>query len=130
MNLALSPLESSSSWASLLRAYELWTLNEEEIHRQFTALLMRELPTGLEGDYRDPDMVFVTICDIAKEEIARLDVKVSQQPSGNRGRPQQMRRFWAQTLSAALDRNFTGMQSPARPNLRELLRAAKSRNEE
>lgn len=129
MVLALTRLEGASSWASLLRAYELWTLNEEEIHRQFTAKLMRELPAGLEGDYLDPDPLFVTICDIASPEIERLGMMIRQQPPRSQGRPRQMRQFWAETLQAALARDFTGVQSPVRANLRDLLQAAEDRDE-
>jgi hypothetical protein len=72
MVLPLTSVEQASSWGSLLRAYELWTLNEEDIHRQFCAQLMRELPDGLEGDYRRPDPLFATVCGLADREVDRL----------------------------------------------------------
>ena len=31
-----------------------------------------------------------------------------------------MRSFWADTLKAALDQKFTGLEAPVAPNLREL----------
>ncbi len=49
MTLPLTPLGTASSWGSLLRAYELWALDDDDIHRQFCAQLMRELPAGLSG---------------------------------------------------------------------------------
>jgi hypothetical protein len=127
MILQLTPLEGTSSWASLLRAYELWTLNEEDIHRQFCAQLMRELPDGLEGSYRNPDPLFTTVCGLAEKEIQQLDELIEQLPVSSRGRAQQMRQFWADTLPAALEREFAGLESPARANLRLLQAAAQQR---
>ena len=46
MTLPLTPLGQASSWGSLLRAYELWALDDDDIHRRFCGQLMRELPDG------------------------------------------------------------------------------------
>jgi hypothetical protein len=127
MVLQLTPLEKASSWASLLRAYELWTLNEEDIHRQFCAQLMRELPDGLDGSYLSPDPLFSTVSGLAEQEITQLDDLIAQLPASSQGRAQQMRQFWADTLPAALDREFAGLESPTRANLRLLQAAAHQR---
>lgn len=128
MVLALTPLERASSWGSLLRAYEQWNLQEGDTHHMFAMQLMRQLPDGLEGSYRDPHELFVTVCDIGDKEIARLDGMIAELPAGGRGRAEQMRQFWAETLPASLDRDFTGLESPARANLRLLLKAAEQRD--
>ena len=49
MTLPLTALGKASSWGSLLRAYELWALDDDDIHRKFCAQLMREIPAGLGG---------------------------------------------------------------------------------
>ena len=46
MTLPLTPLGQASSWGSLLRAYELWALDDDDLHRRFCGQLMRELPGG------------------------------------------------------------------------------------
>jgi Tubulin like len=120
MILQLTPLEQASSWGSLLRAYELWTFDDLDLHREFCSELMRELPTGLDGRYAHPDSLYLTVRDLAEREISRLDAMMKDLPAGNRGRAAQLRGFWAETLPAALDREFTGMESPPRPNLRQL----------
>ncbi len=124
MNLPLMPLERASSWGSLLRAYELWTLNGEDTHRRFSAQLMRELPRGLDGRYAKPDSLYETVCALADTEVTRLDAMLRQSPAGSQGRTSQMRQFWAETVPAALNREFTGVESPIRANLRQLHRAA------
>ena len=48
MTLPLTPLGQASSWGNLLRSYELWALDDSDIHRQFCGQLMRELPSGLQ----------------------------------------------------------------------------------
>jgi hypothetical protein len=49
---------------------------------------------------------------------------MKRQKANQRSRPAQMRGFWAVTLPAALDKAFTGLESPVAPNLRELERVA------
>jgi len=49
---------------------------------------------------------------------------VKKQPAGQRSRATQMRGFWAYTLPAALDQEFTGQDSPVAQNLRELEQVA------
>ena len=49
MTLPLQPHLKASSWGSLLREYELWALDDDDIHRQFCAELLRELPAGVRG---------------------------------------------------------------------------------
>ena len=44
MTLPLTPLGQASSWGSLLRAYELWALDDDDLHRRFCGQLMQELP--------------------------------------------------------------------------------------
>ena len=128
MILPLTPLEGASSWGSLLRSYELWTLNEDDIHRRFSAQLMRQLPDGLDGRYQKPDPLYAAVTGLPASQIDLLDAVLQELPPGSRGRASQMRQFWMETLPAALEHEFTGVQAPARANLRELQRAAEQRD--
>jgi hypothetical protein len=127
MNLSLTGLEHASSWATLLRAYELWAFNDDELHSQFCAQLMRELPDGLDGRYDSPHPLYLTVCGLADKEVGLLDAMLDELPAGNRSRAMQMRSFWRETLPGALDHDFAGLESPARANLRQLQAAAAAR---
>jgi hypothetical protein len=126
MTLPLTPLGQASSWGSLLRAYELWALDDDDLHRRFCGQLMRELPAGLDGRPLPPSDLYVVIRDIAEGQIELLDDIMMRQMASQRSRPAQMRGFWTVTLPAALDKAFTGLESPVAPNLRELERVAKA----
>jgi hypothetical protein len=120
MPLPLTPLGQASSWGSLLRAYELWALDDDEIRRLFCAELMRELPKGLDARPPHPDSLYVTVRDMAPGQIEILDNLLKKQAVGQRARAAQMRAFWAETLPAALNLPFSGLESPVGINLREL----------
>jgi hypothetical protein len=120
LTLKLTPLGEASSWGSLLRAYELWALDEDDIRQRFCAQLLRELPDGLDGSPNPPDPLYLVIRDLAESQIEYLDDMMKQQAADQRSRAAQMRGFWADTLPAALDLNFRGMESPIAVNLRRL----------
>jgi hypothetical protein len=120
MTLPLTPLGQASSWGSLLRAYELWALDDDDLHRRFCAQLMRELPAGIDGQPPQPSDLYLAIRNLATGQVELLDDLMKKQAAGQRSRYAQMRGFWAATLPAALDQEFTGLESPVAPNLREL----------
>jgi hypothetical protein len=112
MPLPLVSLGQASSWGSLLRAYELWALDDEDIHRQFCAQLMEELPEGLDSTPSKPDSLYTTVRTMAAAQIAALDTLLKKQSADQRARALQMRAFWAETLPSALELPFTGPESP------------------
>jgi len=121
MSLHLTPLESLSSWGSLLRAYEMWTFSDnDEIRRDFCRELMRELPLGLDSRPQPPAQLYRVVCELAKTQIERLDAPSQGLPKTGRERAQQFRDFWAVTLPAALDYEFEGVEAPIRANLSAL----------
>ena len=130
LSLRLSPLGEASSWGSLLRAYELWALDDDDIHQRFCAQLMRELPDGLDGTPQLPDHLYLVIRDLAEGQVECLDDMMARQAAGQRSRAAQMRGFWADTLPAALDQRFRGLESPIAENLRLLELAALPRSGE
>jgi Tubulin like len=118
MTLPLVGHAKASSWGSVLREYELWALDDDDIHRRFCSELLRELPAGVRGPMREPNELYWTVRNLAKQEKALLDGMLENQGPKQQTRTRQMREFWGQTLPAALDQEFE--DSPAAANLREL----------
>jgi hypothetical protein len=120
MNLQLHPFDQASSWGSLIRAYEPWTFDDSEVHRRFSAQLMKELPKGLAHKAAVPADLFTVVCKLADEQTKLLDDMLKNLPPESRTRAQQMYSFWSVTLPHALDKTFEGIDSPMRPTLRQL----------
>jgi hypothetical protein len=122
MTLPLTPLGKASSWGSLLRSYELWALDDSDMHRQFCGQLMRELPAGLSGRPRQPDHLYMIVRDLAEGQIEILDEMLKAQAVNQQSRAVQMRSFWTVTLPGALDQQFTQVEAPVSASLRALER--------
>jgi hypothetical protein len=120
MTLPLAPLNKASSWGSLLRSYELWALDDDDMHRAFCAKLMEEVPTGLRDRPGMPHDPYLVVRDLAEGQIELLDDMIKQQATSHQSRAIQMRSFWADTLPAALDQEFVHVDSPAADSLRTL----------
>jgi hypothetical protein len=120
MTLPLASLGKASSWGSLLRAYELWALDDNDMHRAFCAKLMQEVPVGLHDRPKMPHDLYMVVRDLAEGQIVLLDDLIKKQPANQHSRATQMRGFWAETLPAALDQEFVANNSPTAPSLREL----------
>ena len=86
LSLKLTPLGEASSWGSLLRAYELWALDDDDIHQRFCAQLLRELPDGLDGRPQPPDQLYLVVRDLAEGQIECLDDMMKQQAASQRPR--------------------------------------------
>ncbi len=69
-----------------------------------------------------PSGLYVVLRDFAEGQIELLDDMMKKQAVGQRSRASQMRGFWADTLPAALDQEFAGLESPVAATLRELER--------
>ncbi len=121
LSLGLSSLGPASSWGSLLRAYELWALDDSEIHQLFCGQLMREFPDGLDSTPSHPHDIYLVVRDLAEGQIESLDEMMQQPALRNSSRAAQMRGFWANTLPSALNLSFHDvMEAPVAGNLREL----------
>jgi hypothetical protein len=120
MTLPLTPVGQASSWGSLLRAYELWALDDDDLHRRFCAQLMQEMPHGIDGKPEPPNQLYTVILDLAPGQTELLADLMKKQEAGQRSRYAQMKGFWKATLPAALDQGFTGLESPVAKNLRAL----------
>ncbi len=128
MSLRLDPLQRASSWASLLSAYELRALNYDG-SRASSGKLMREIPVGVNGDYQNPDPLYLTLVRLAAEQTELLTEMISESQPANHARADLMLEFWTQTLPGALDREFTDIEEPAQPNLRSLQLAVTRRQQ-
>jgi hypothetical protein len=123
MTLPLASHLTASSWGSLLREYELWALDDDDIHRRFCSELLRELPTDVHGTMRGPDQLYWTVRNLAAPQIELLQSMLKDQGPNQQSRTKQMLEFWSRTLPAALDQEFERVDSPAAASLRELERA-------
>ena len=115
MTLPLTPLNNASSWGSLLRSYELWALDDNDMHRAFCAKLMQEVPGGLRGRPEIPHELYLVVTDLAKEQLALLDDMIKKQAANQGSRATQMYSFWANTLPSALNQEFEHMDSSTAP---------------
>ncbi|WP_017570364.1 tubulin-like doman-containing protein [Nocardiopsis halotolerans] len=123
MPLRLSPLGRTSSWGSLLQAYERWAFNGEDgITGQFCAQLMAELPLGLESRPVEPHGAYRVLCQLAGKEVERLDRMLEGLRGTARNRALQVQDFWERTLPAALELEFQGATAPLSSNLNALER--------
>ncbi len=87
MTLPLVPYLQASSWGSLLREYELWALDDDDIHRRFCAELLKELPAGVRGAMRPPHPLYSAVAKLAEPQIKVLDKMLEGQgPTSRRGR--------------------------------------------
>ena len=120
MTLPLIALGRASSWASLLRAYELWALDDDELHRRFAYELLRELPDGLGTSPLPPSGLYVTVTGLAASQIELLDDLLTTVSPQQRSQLIWRRDFWAATLPGALDQRFDGIESPIEETLRRL----------
>ncbi|QXJ21191.1 hypothetical protein AGRA3207_002021 [Actinomadura graeca] len=120
MTMDLQPLDRASSWGSVLHAYELCAIADDtDLRRDFCARLMREVPDGVGTQPKPPDDLYRLLRALAAEQITVIDRMLDGLHPSVRARAAHMREFWARTLPAALDREFTEVMA-IRRNLREL----------
>ncbi|MDG4766872.1 tubulin-like doman-containing protein [Solwaraspora sp. WMMD406] len=120
MTLDLHPFERASSWGGLLRAYEEWTIADDDVIRQdFAEKLMTTRPHDLDSAPARPSKLYQLVRQIAEDEVQVLDQIGRQIPRGNRALDLR-REFWARTFPGALDMPFEAVSNPVRDNLREL----------
>ncbi|WP_371623088.1 tubulin-like doman-containing protein [Streptomyces sp. NBC_01116] len=115
-----------SSWSELLRSYERWTvLDDEHTVEDYGAKLMAARPLGLSRAGSGPDALFVELVErIAPRQLELLEERREQGGRRVDGWIRPLWEFWAETLPAALDREF-GDQRAIQPTLRTLLEHAR-----
>ncbi|WP_051385863.1 tubulin-like doman-containing protein [Actinokineospora inagensis] len=103
MELALAPLGSLSSWASVLQAYERWIITDDNpTRRGLAARLMSSVPAGAATSPSRPAEEFTALVDLAERELAK--VAEARDNRVLRVDPQLavFAEFWSELLPAAL----------------------------
>ncbi|MGW3354708.1 tubulin-like doman-containing protein [Streptomyces bungoensis] len=111
-----------SSWAELLRSYERWTvLDDERTVEDYCRELMTAQPLGLARTGSEPHPLFVDLVEkIAPRQLELLAERRERGGERVEGWVRPLWEFWAETLPAALDKEF-GDQRAVQPTLRLLL---------
>ncbi|GAA4259447.1 tubulin-like doman-containing protein [Dactylosporangium darangshiense] len=128
MRLELSSFGEASSWGSILRAYEEWTLTDSsEIRLNFCEKLMDCVPEGLSTKISDPDPLYTNLVEVvAEREIKVLTEMLDVTPEGTRHHCEQLLAFWKDTFAAARRATFLG-QAPSGNTLEALERTVRGR---
>ncbi|MFI2606476.1 tubulin-like doman-containing protein [Kitasatospora sp. NPDC018619] len=113
-----------SSWAELLRAYERWTvLDDERAVGDYAEQLMDARPAGLTRSASRPDPLFVRLVEqIAPQQLRLLTSRRASGGERVEGWFRPLWQFWAETLPAALRTEFRD-QRAVQPTLERLLEA-------
>ncbi|RKT55393.1 tubulin-like doman-containing protein [Saccharothrix australiensis] len=120
MRLGLTDYFRMSSWASVLSAYEEWTLTDDEgIRRDFGARLMTVLPHRVDETPNPPSDLYRTVVKLARDQAASINAALSGLGKAGASRAAQLRAFWTGTFPAALDLPFRA-NAPVQASLREL----------
>jgi hypothetical protein len=117
MVLDLTPFGRASSWGSLLRAYEEWTIHDDQgLRRDVCAKLMGVRPIGLDTRPRQPSETFLRLVKIADVERART---AGGHTAGRY--TQLLHEMWNDTFPKAMTSPFAGANNPLKNNLQELM---------
>jgi hypothetical protein len=123
MQLALRPFGRTSSWGSLLRAFETWVLADDaRVRREFCQQLMRTAPRGINETVSPPSATFRRFVDARNEAVGELKAMRGALPRGSRGWTEDLYEYWNKTVPAALAMPFENVATPVRANLAGLLR--------
>ncbi|MGO1051320.1 tubulin-like doman-containing protein [Crossiella sp. CA198] len=116
--LELTPFGGLSSWASLLQAYEEWALSDGSGARSsLAAQLIAAVPLDIDRNPAAPAPLFSTLYELPAKELRLVD-ELRARPGLDAARQIDLiEEFWQETLPAALDLPFRGVQAPF-PNLR------------
>jgi hypothetical protein len=119
MMLPLTPYGRASSWGSVVRAYEEWTLaDDQQIRRDYCARLMATLPRGLDATPEPPSKLYLQLLEMREEQVALLENSPADSYYASL-----LHEIWSETLPAALDLPFLHVSNALRPTLRTLQQA-------
>jgi hypothetical protein len=120
MYLPLRRVGETSSWGSLLRAYEQAIIeDDDEARRAFTRSLRPIRPKGHTAEPEPPSEVYQVFLKVADREAARIEGFRENLPPASRSRLDQLLEFWTTTVPAALDLPFPD-DDAIRSSLRDL----------
>ena len=121
-----------SSWASILHAYENWTLlTSDPATETFSSKLMDgegARPRGFKGSPEPPSPLYRRfVHEIAPTQVELLDDLSDRLGEMADGWIDPLREFWERTLPAALEMPFPNANRPIRKNLRDLEESTRPR---
>jgi hypothetical protein len=109
IELSLAQFGSSSSWGSLIRSYEEYTLDATPIQLDACAALMNYRLDGLNrGACRPVSDGYLAFVKTAEEQERILREQIQSLPETTRARAELLLRFWTVTVPAARDLPFDG----------------------
>ncbi len=119
MNLKLRRLGNASSWASVIRAYEAWTIDDDGTYRaQFCEELMKSRPLGVDGNQTEPSELYQLVTGMAEDQLKALN---ERRPSGANSMWTMFTEFWSDLVPEAMDQPLVGMDHHVLANsLRDL----------
>ncbi len=121
MSLRLEPFGKASSWGSIIRAYEEYTLaDDDSIRQEACGVLMSTLPVGLSDGQGSPSDLYRVLRRVGEEQPEILEKMLPDLPPGGRVRAERLLAFWTMTVQGALDKSFEGTHDAIRDNLRGL----------
>lgn len=123
LTLELTAVCGLSSWASLIQSYEEWILTHTEpSDRGLSVHMMRALPRDLDRVPSPPGDLLLTLVGLQDDQLREIKALSRPTSSGEKRQIAMFEEFWADTLPAALQLPFQGVQSSYR-NLDDLLRS-------
>jgi hypothetical protein len=120
-----------SSWASILHAYENWTLlaDDPRVTETFSGKLMDARPRGYDRSPERPSALYrAFVHEIAPAQIEVLDDLSERLGDVADAWIEPLREFWEQTVRAALTMPFPNATKPIRKNLVELEESTRPRS--
>jgi len=107
-----------SSWGSILRAYETWTLLDNDALRQAVSTrLLATIPSGMDSPPQPPSDLFIRFV----EHIAPAQRRLLEDPDlAEEEWAQSLRTFWTKIVEGALDLRIKRASRTARTSLRRL----------
>ena len=111
-----------SSWGSVLRAYEAWTLLDTgKVAQDFSTRMLKTTPSGMDSPPQPPSELFVRFLD----HIAPTQRRLLEDPRfADEEWAHPLRTFWNKTVEGALDLRLNRTSRAARTTLRRLYTSA------
>jgi Tubulin like len=120
MELKLQPYGRASSWASILRSYEEWTLADgDQIRQDFCRRLMMVAPYDIQHEPRASELYEWFVDVLAPHEAETLRSAIGRAPISTRGWLEELRHFWTGTVVKAVQMPFPDLQNALYSNLDE-----------
>jgi hypothetical protein len=120
MELKLVPYGRASSWASLLSAYEEWTLaDSDQIRQDFCKRLMSTAPEDIQHDPHPSDLYKWFVDELRPGQVEVIQAAQRRSTGPTKGWLEELLDFWTHTVVSAIKMPFPDLQNPLYSNLDE-----------